>query len=160
MICGHVVILSFVDRKITSLANKLEGLYGNAEVMKNGKTYRIEPEFSELMTTSRDWEELKWAWLAWRDATGPKMKPFYTQLVEASNQAAQDNGEFNYQIVIDTVDNRINKKNISSAQLMRCQLKLSLCDDLLFGVHLSVIIVCTNLPMYVQTCLILALRGG
>ena len=59
---------------------------------KDGKTYRIEPEFEQLMATSRDWEELKWAWQAWRDATGPKVKQPFTELVNLLNQAARDNG--------------------------------------------------------------------
>lgn len=79
-------------REIIDLSRDLEALYANAEVTKEGKTYHMEPEFNQIMSTSRDWEELLWAWVAWRNATGPKMKEKYTKMVDLMNEAALDNG--------------------------------------------------------------------
>ena len=94
-------------RAISTLGTELDSIYGNAVVTKDGESYRIEPEFTELMATSRDYGELTWAWKAWRDATGPQMKEKYSQLVDNMNQAARDNGQFIY------YRNHINKVIIS-----------------------------------------------
>jgi len=68
-------------------------IYSTAVVTDSqGREYGLHPELSEIMSTSRDYEELEWAWKAWRDATGPAIKPLYTQLVGKMNQAALDNG--------------------------------------------------------------------
>jgi len=45
------------------------------------------------MATSRDWEELTWAWREWRSQTGKKMKSNYTDFVELLNKAARLNGK-------------------------------------------------------------------
>lgn len=77
---------------ITELGMQLESIYSKAEVKKDGKVYRIEPELTQLMATSRDYDELKWAWQAWRDVSGPKIKQPFTELVSKLNEAATDNG--------------------------------------------------------------------
>jgi len=59
---------------------------------RQGKEYRLDPELSDILAKSRDYEKLEWAWKAWRDATGPKMLPLYTKLVDKMNDAALDNG--------------------------------------------------------------------
>jgi len=45
------------------------------------------------MATSRDWEELEWAWREWRSQTGRKMKRIFTEFVEIHNKAARLNGK-------------------------------------------------------------------
>jgi len=57
-----------------------------------GRKYRLDPELTDVIATSRDYDRLEWAWLAWRDATGPSIKPLYVQLVERMNRAALDSG--------------------------------------------------------------------
>lgn len=44
------------------------------------------------MSSSTDYEELLYAWTAWRNATGAKIKPLYTPYVELSNEVAKANG--------------------------------------------------------------------
>jgi len=44
------------------------------------------------MSSSRDYEELKYVWSQWRDASGAKMRSNYQNYVSLSNQAAQANG--------------------------------------------------------------------
>jgi len=44
------------------------------------------------MSSSRDWDELVWAWRGWRDATGRKMKKNYTDFANLMNKAAKMNG--------------------------------------------------------------------
>lgn len=45
------------------------------------------------MATSHDAEELKEAWVAWRDESGKKMQADYLKYVELGNKAAQANGD-------------------------------------------------------------------
>jgi len=45
------------------------------------------------MATSRQWEELEWAWREWRSQTGRKIKNSYEQFVKLHNKAAQLNGK-------------------------------------------------------------------
>jgi len=45
------------------------------------------------MATSRDWDELKWAWEEWRTETGRKMKDNYSDFTEIHNKAARLNGK-------------------------------------------------------------------
>ena len=78
---------------MTRLMLEMEQIYGSTTVLKDNKTYHIEPELSNIMDQSRDWEELKWAWQAWRNATGPRMKDSYAKLVDVMNEAAREHGE-------------------------------------------------------------------
>lgn len=45
------------------------------------------------MATSRDYDELLFAWKGWRDASGKKMRNNYKRYVELSNKAAMLNGQ-------------------------------------------------------------------
>jgi peptidyl-dipeptidase A len=46
----------------------------------------------EVISTSRNFEELKYVWKAWRDASGAKMRDDYKVYVQLSNLAAEKNG--------------------------------------------------------------------
>ena len=46
-----------------------------------------------VMATSRDPEELRYAWRAWRDAAGRPLRQQFAQYVRLSNEAARINGE-------------------------------------------------------------------
>jgi len=68
-------------------------IYSTAVVTDNrGQENRLDPELTNIISTSRDYDELKWAWQGWRDATGLRIKPLYSQLVDNMNRAAVDNG--------------------------------------------------------------------
>lgn len=47
----------------------------------------------KVMAESRDYEELKYVWSQWRDASGAKMRTNYQNYVTLSNQAAEANGK-------------------------------------------------------------------
>jgi len=86
--CVHM----FRYSKISHLTNEMLNIYSTAVVTDDrGRSYRLD-ELSDVLTTSRDYDRLEWAWLAWRDATGPSIKPLYMQLVDGMNRAALDNG--------------------------------------------------------------------
>lgn len=44
------------------------------------------------MATSTNYEELKYVWKAWHDASGAKIRSSYPKYVELSNKAAVANG--------------------------------------------------------------------
>jgi len=51
-------------------------------------------DLTRIVATSRDWDELLWAWKGWRDVTGKRMKSSYAKLVELLNYATRKNGEY------------------------------------------------------------------
>ena len=79
--------------------NDMLHIYSTAVVTDSeGQRHRLDPELNQIMATSRNYEKLKWAWQGWRDATGPTIKPLYSELVETMNQTARDNGTVRYNI--------------------------------------------------------------
>ncbi len=50
-------------------------------------------DLTEIMATSRDWDELLWAWQGWRNESAREMPPMYEEFVGLLNQAATMNGE-------------------------------------------------------------------
>nr|CAD7201152.1 unnamed protein product [Timema douglasi] len=55
-------------------------------------TCSIYPGIESVISSSRDYDELTYAWKSWRDATGPKMREDYKKYVEINNIAAAENG--------------------------------------------------------------------
>jgi peptidyl-dipeptidase A len=49
-------------------------------------------DVEKIISESRDYEELKYVWSQWRDASGAKMRTNYQNYVTYSNQAAEANG--------------------------------------------------------------------
>lgn len=52
----------------------------------------LEPELTEVLAESRDYDELLDAYIGWRNVTGPKMKDLYVKFVELYNKGARDTG--------------------------------------------------------------------
>ena len=50
------------------------------------------------MSTSRNWDELVWAWEGWRNESGRKMPDTYEQFAELLNKAAEINGMLFYSV--------------------------------------------------------------
>ena len=46
----------------------------------------------DVISKSRNYDELVYVWKAWRDASGAKMRDDYKKYVELSNLAAEQNG--------------------------------------------------------------------
>lgn len=55
---------------------------------------RLQPDLTNIMATSRNWDELQYIWAEWRRNTGQSMKDTYEQLVSLSNEAARLNSKF------------------------------------------------------------------
>uniref|UniRef100_A0A2K5I5V9 Angiotensin-converting enzyme n=1 Tax=Colobus angolensis palliatus TaxID=336983 RepID=A0A2K5I5V9_COLAP len=71
----------------------METTYSVATVCRtNGSCLQLEPDLTNVMATSRKYEELLWAWEGWRDKAGRAILQFYPKYVELINQAARLNG--------------------------------------------------------------------
>ena len=68
--------------------------YSSASVTDNeDEIYKLDPELTEIMETSRDYDRLKWAWQSWRDVSGKQMKDLYEESVQLQNDAVKGAGE-------------------------------------------------------------------
>ncbi len=77
------------------IQSKLETIYATAkvcDVQSTNKCFELEPNLKEIMKTSRDYDELLWAWKGWRDSTGPKMRHLFTEAVKLQNKNAKQSG--------------------------------------------------------------------
>lgn len=80
-------------KEFSELSNKLESIYATAKVCdKNSNCVTLDPELSNMLKESRNYDELLWAWKGWHDQTGPKMRQIYARTVELNNKAAKENG--------------------------------------------------------------------
>src|SRR6059058_3790457 len=76
--------------ELTTLAARLEGLYGKGKYCKGGKCRDLE-ELSDVIGKSRDPKELLDAWTGWRTVS-PQMRPLYARFVELANEGAREIG--------------------------------------------------------------------
>ncbi|XP_077861596.1 angiotensin-converting enzyme-like [Saccoglossus kowalevskii] len=72
----------------------MEQIYSTAKVCESESIcIPLDPDLTRLMATSRDYDELKWAWEGWRRETGPEMKDMYENFVTLANKAAKVNDQ-------------------------------------------------------------------
>ncbi|NXE25143.1 ACE enzyme, partial [Ardeotis kori] len=87
-------------KEYNTLLSDMETTYSVAKVCREDKTcHPLDPDLTDIMATSRDYDELLFAWKGWRDASGKMIKNNYKRYVELSNKAAilngyTDNGAF------------------------------------------------------------------
>ncbi|XP_063259700.1 angiotensin-converting enzyme [Prinia subflava] len=80
-------------KEYNTLLSDMETTYSVAKVCRENKTcHPLDPDLTDIMATSRDYDELLFAWKGWRDASGKKMRNNYKRYVELSNKAAVLNG--------------------------------------------------------------------
>ncbi|CAH1242049.1 ACE [Branchiostoma lanceolatum] len=87
-------------RQMSKLKNDIETLYSTGKTCRdeneNEVCHPLEPDLERIFATSRDYNELQWAWLGFRDAVGPAMREKFARLVELKNSGAQEHGFGNY----------------------------------------------------------------
>lgn len=80
---------------LASSAAKLEGLYGKGKYCKKDKagkeTCRDLGQLSDVMASSRNYDELLDAWVGWH-AVAPPMRPLYERFVTLGNEGAKEIG--------------------------------------------------------------------
>ncbi|XP_060075095.1 angiotensin-converting enzyme-like [Ylistrum balloti] len=82
-------------KSISTLEAELTGIYSTGEVClpEFGKgCLSLEPGLTDLMASSRNYQELTAVWKGWRDASGKKMKSKYTDFVNVMNEAITFSG--------------------------------------------------------------------
>jgi peptidyl-dipeptidase A len=81
--------------KLTNIENSLNSIYASAKVCENKsdtECFSLEPEITELMANSRDYNRLLNLWKGWHDVTGNNMKSLYKEAVAFNNKKAKENG--------------------------------------------------------------------
>ncbi|XP_061182126.1 angiotensin-converting enzyme-like [Saccostrea echinata] len=80
-------------KAITNLEADLTGIYSKGEVCLESKgCLQLEPGLTDIITNSRDYNELLEVWKGWRDQSGKKMRTKYTEFVKAMNAAIKFSG--------------------------------------------------------------------
>ncbi|XP_017778802.1 PREDICTED: angiotensin-converting enzyme-like [Nicrophorus vespilloides] len=86
-------------KELTGVIDAMTQIYGTARVCPYQKPHcdlkteglQLDPDLERIMATSRDYDELLYIWLSWREATGAKIKRLYEFYVVLSNDAATAN---------------------------------------------------------------------
>lgn len=93
-----------VANRASAVGTKMENIYGTAtipndptiiktiSVNSDVKELNVNSHLEEIMSKSNDTAELLYVWKAWRDATGPKLRPLYEEYVAMNNIGAKENG--------------------------------------------------------------------
>ena len=80
-------------RKLTVLESEMEEIYSTGKVNdSNGDQLELDPDLYAILSKSRNYSRLLFAWKSWRDAVGPKERPRYKEFVKLLNTGAKDNG--------------------------------------------------------------------
>ena len=81
--------------EVTTLAARLEGMYGKGKYVRKGKDGKEESldlgELSNILATSRDPKEMEEAWTGWHSIARP-MKKDFLRFVELQNKGARQLG--------------------------------------------------------------------
>jgi hypothetical protein len=70
----------------------LEKIYITAKVpsYKNPKILlSLEPDLTDILSSSRDAKELEYYWREWRKATGVRMRKYFIENIDLTNEAAR-----------------------------------------------------------------------
>jgi peptidyl-dipeptidase A len=78
-------------RELTEIATELTGMYGAGKYCKSESDCKTLPELEEIITSSRDYDELLEAWEGWRTIS-PPMRDMYERYVELANEGANELG--------------------------------------------------------------------
>ncbi|KAI9216113.1 hypothetical protein BC828DRAFT_409790, partial [Blastocladiella britannica] len=74
--------------EFADVVGKMQAIYGSAKW--DGKP--LDPTLTDVLANSRDYQELSDAFIGWRNATGPEMRPLFKRYMELANKAARDGG--------------------------------------------------------------------
>ncbi|HEY4223403.1 MAG TPA: M2 family metallopeptidase [Myxococcota bacterium] len=80
--------------ELSEIAAKMDSMYGKGKYCKDPhkpETCRDLEQLSDVMTKSRDYNELLDAWQGWHTIS-PPMKPLYARYVELANEGSRDLG--------------------------------------------------------------------
>ncbi|XP_015119782.1 angiotensin-converting enzyme [Diachasma alloeum] len=79
----------------SEITSRMENIYATAKICDFENPFNcnlaLEPNLTEILIKSRNPDELKYVWKAWRDASGKKMKNYFIRYVQLSNEIAKLN---------------------------------------------------------------------
>lgn len=79
---------------MTALEEKMDKIYTRTGIsLGMGRLLNGEKNVIKFFKSSKDFDELKKAWIRWHDKTGKQMKKIYPQIVKLNNQNAREAGE-------------------------------------------------------------------
>ena len=78
-------------RELTRIATDLEGMYGAGKYCRNDNDCLSLPDLEDIITQSRDYDELLEAWQGWRTIS-PPMRDKFERFVELANEGAAELG--------------------------------------------------------------------
>ncbi|ESO07108.1 hypothetical protein HELRODRAFT_98522 [Helobdella robusta] len=58
----------------------------------NNKSCLLDPDLETVLSQSRDYNELLWAWLGWHNNAGRAVREEFSEMVQLLNKCAQENG--------------------------------------------------------------------
>lgn len=88
-------------KQFNSLVTKMSSVYNSATVCpfeeqncsKNAKNrLTLNPDLEKVLAESRNFDELKYYWAKWRDASGKLMRTDYEKYVDLMNEIGKENG--------------------------------------------------------------------
>jgi peptidyl-dipeptidase A len=89
---SQFLIIFKIVSLLSNLTNTLTTIFGVAKVCNKNECLVLDPDITDIMTESRDYDRLLYVWKGWHDATGRKMRKPFTKTVEIQNKAAKENG--------------------------------------------------------------------
>lgn len=86
-------------KRLKDVNSEMMKIYGTAKICPFEKQncnlvedgLSLNPGIEKILTESRNYDELAYAWTAWRNATGKKMRSLYYEMVDLENEAAKLN---------------------------------------------------------------------
>ncbi|XP_072043034.1 angiotensin-converting enzyme-like [Amphiura filiformis] len=91
---GDAALTDDKFKEFTEILGTMQYTFTTADVCKpDGECLNLEPDLYNILAYSRNYDDVVWAWKAWRDAVGPGNLDNYAQYVELKNKAAFANDQ-------------------------------------------------------------------
>lgn len=89
-----IAALDDVDsEKFHNITTEMSKIYSSATVCLDDKcNLELEPDLSDIIDNSRDYDRLKEVWIKWRDNAGRPTRELYKEYIKLGNKAAKLNG--------------------------------------------------------------------
>ena len=88
---GTAALTSAYSQPIVSMLE----IHSKAQVCNSTACLSYEPHLRNIMEKSRNYCELQWAWVGWRNSTGRQLKQHFNEHIQAETNAAFANGFLN-----------------------------------------------------------------
>ncbi|XP_071837230.1 angiotensin-converting enzyme-like isoform X2 [Apostichopus japonicus] len=80
-------------KEYNQLLNRMNERYSTGSVCQESKCYSFDPDLEQFMATSRDYQDLLWAWHGWRESVANNdARQDYINYTRLSNEGARNNG--------------------------------------------------------------------